>query len=341
MLAPRVILLPSDESPTAESARAVAEALARRTGAELHDLFIATVADASTEYAWPADMGAVAPEIERPPHVPAAPEGTVQSVRVSDSPGRGILTYAREVGADLIVMGTHGRDGVDRLVRGSTSENVLRRADCPVLLVPPGAGAGLIFGGRVLVAHDFSEPAVAALDAARDLAEALEMGMDVLHVVEVTYVSSPYGPVTAPVDYEALRRRAATCLAAAVPDASPRPRCYSRVGSAVEETLAQARDFGASLVVVGSHGRRGVRRMVLGSVAEGIARRAPCPVLVVPGATPRNAAVQEGGGWRRRDRDLRGTINGPRATSQRATNTEPTSHEPRANSTSHKEHPDQ
>jgi nucleotide-binding universal stress UspA family protein len=291
MSVPRVILLPSDESAGAEGARAVAEALASRFGATLHDLYVAEVLDSSAEYEWPADIG-LAPPAPAGPASPAASR-TVRALRISDSPGRGILTYAREVGADLIVMGTHGRDGLERLVRGSTSEHVLRRADCPVLLVPPTADTRSFAADRIVAAYDFSAPASGALATAVELAGTLGLPLDLLHVVEVTYVSSPYGPVTAPVDYEALRRRAARLLSAVASSGTVRPRPATRVGSAVEETLEHARDVRASLIVVGSHGRRGVRRLVLGSVAEGIARRAPCPVLVVPAAASRDAAEQD------------------------------------------------
>jgi nucleotide-binding universal stress UspA family protein len=162
-----------------------------------------------------------------------------------------------------------------------------------VLLVPPTADTRGFAAGRIVAAYDFSAPAASALATAIELAGSLGLALDLLHVVEVTYVSSPYGPVTAPVDYEALRRRAARLLTAVASTGTVRPRPATRVGSAVEETLEHARAVGASLIVVGSHGRRGVRRLVLGSVAEGIARRAPCPVLVVPVAASRDAAEQD------------------------------------------------
>ena len=291
MRAPEVILLPSDESPCAESAREIAESLAARFDAQLHDLFVATLGDGASEYEWPPDFGAPAPA---DPNT-RRPVVTMRSVRISDSPGPGILQYAREIDADLIVIGSHARDGVERLVRGSTAEYVLRRAQCPVLLVPPHAGDGGTVSGRVLVAHDFSYAAARALDAGHEMAAALGLPLDVLHVVEVAYAVSPFGPVTAPIDYEAMRDRSELLLREVAAAKGPRPveaHLIARVGGAVDEIVRFAEDAGTGLIVVGTHGRRGVRRFLLGSVAEGVARRAHCPVLVVPDAW--NPALAEG-----------------------------------------------
>jgi nucleotide-binding universal stress UspA family protein len=205
----------------------------------------------------------------------------VSAVRLAEIPGRGILNYAAEVGADLIVMGTHGRHGADRLVHGSSSEYVLRRATCPVLLVPPTAASRNLIGGRVVVAHDFSPPAATALVGGRMMARTLGMPLDVLHVVEVTYVPSPFGPVAAPIDYEALREKSIRLLAA-VTAGEPYARPVATIGNPVSELVEYGREKSAGLIVLGSHGRRGVSRLLLGSVAEGVARRAPCPVLIVP-----------------------------------------------------------
>ena len=115
---------------------------------------------------------------------------------------------------------------------------MLRRADCPVLLVPPTADTRSFAAGRIVAAYDFSAPASGALATAVELAGTLGLPLDLLHVVEVTYVSSPYGPVTAPVDYEALRRRAARLLSAVAP--------------LVIGSLADTRGFGAAFVLTGA-----------------------------------------------------------------------------------------
>jgi nucleotide-binding universal stress UspA family protein len=250
----------------------------------LHDLRVANLSEATRDFSpSPGESAGATDEAGRPV--------AVRAVRVSDVPGRGILNYAREVAADMIVMGTHGREGIDRLVRGSVSEYVVRRAECPVLLVPPTAESHDAISGRVVVAHDFSTPAAGALAAGRTVARALEVPLDVLHVVEVTYVVSPFGPVTAPVDYEALRERSVRLLATATAG-EPYARPLARIGGAVSEVVDHAREAGAGLIVVGSHGRRGFGRLVLGSVAEGIARRAPCPVMIVPAGLRGEAGVR-------------------------------------------------
>ena len=83
----------------------------------------------------PGDASA-APRIEA--------DGVVQVRRRFPMPADAILAYAEEIGADLLVMGTHGRTGIDRLSLGSTVESVLRRAPCPVLTVSPRAAGAAV-----------------------------------------------------------------------------------------------------------------------------------------------------------------------------------------------------
>jgi nucleotide-binding universal stress UspA family protein len=275
MLTPTTILFPTDGSPAAERARPYAVRLAERSRATLHVLRVEPDLAAGAEGATAAGA----------PSEDVGPGGGryVEAVRHAPEAGSAILRYAAEVRAELIVMGTHGRSGLGRVLLGSTAEHVLRRAGCPVLLVSTEAHAPA--GERVVVAYDFSETADHTLAVAAALAEEAGEGLDVLHVVEDASVPSPFGPVTAPpADAPALAQRAEAALRERVRayDEGPTPvALHVASGNAVQEIVRHAREAHAGLLVMGSRGRRGLARALMGSVAEGVVRQAPCPVLVV------------------------------------------------------------
>jgi nucleotide-binding universal stress UspA family protein len=208
---------------------------------------------------------------------------------------REILEQAARQGADLIVIGTHGRSGFDRLLLGSVAEKVLRSARVPVLTVPPGAqepGAqGHAPFSRLLCAVDFSDTSTAALDAAVSLARASGGRVTVLHVVELLPIA--YEPmVTPPFDaaqYRAALEAAALAQLQALVPASLRDVCQTRVVSsarAYEGILNAADERKAELIAIGVHGRNMLDRLLFGSTAERVVRRARCPVLTVRHPAP-------------------------------------------------------
>jgi nucleotide-binding universal stress UspA family protein len=139
---------------------------------------------------------------------------------------------------------------------------------------------------HILVAHDLGETSDAALDYALSLARPLGAHVTILHAYEVPSLGAPEVLVLATdwvkqigvVARERLDQVVARAKESGVPVASE-----VREGSAWREVDAFALDRKVDLVVVGSHGRRGLPRAMLGSVAEKIVRSAPCPVLVVRG----------------------------------------------------------
>jgi nucleotide-binding universal stress UspA family protein len=138
------ILLPTDGSAGMEGVIEHATALARRHGATLHALYVVNTASLSNlplEASMDAvseglrDEGSVAMnEVER--LVPD--EIDLKQVTEEGSPAREIVDYGSNIGCDLVVMGTHGRSGVDRLLLGSVAERVLRRSPVPVLTIRVG-----------------------------------------------------------------------------------------------------------------------------------------------------------------------------------------------------------
>jgi nucleotide-binding universal stress UspA family protein len=141
----------------------------------------------------------------------------------------------------------------------------------------------------ILVAIDFSEGSRAAFDCAADLARRFGARLLALHVAPpyITYEPLPAFPAPAPLDPERLRNIREDLRRFAAPTGSLNASADSlvREGDPADEILAEVSDSAADLVVLGTHGRRGFERFILGSVTERVARKAECSVLGVPKAT--------------------------------------------------------
>jgi nucleotide-binding universal stress UspA family protein len=139
---------------------------------------------------------------------------------------------------------------------------------------------------HILVPHDFSDTAEHALAFALELAERLRAKVTIMHSYEVPAYGFPEAPGVTPEMARQIERAAGAALAA-VAERSRRPgvdvQTVLRQGSAWTEIVAVAAETHANLLVMGTHGRRGFTRLLLGSVAEKVVRTAPCPVLTVHG----------------------------------------------------------
>lgn len=277
MLTLRTLVFPTDGSDCSEAARNLAEQLAARHGAHLHVLRVEIVTPEMNVW----QSRAAIPEDTR------TVDGVTEARRLFPLADVAIVDYAEAVGADLIVMGTHGRSGLSRLALGSTAEGVLRRATCPVLTVGPDAATTT---GPVLAPVAFEASSDAALAAAGAFAEALGTHVVALHVVEPIAFPVPYAMTWEPFDHATLVGPAQETLGRWTEPLAERGVIVEpvvRQGHAASEIVELARERGASLLVQATHGRRGPSRWLLGSVAEDVVRRAPCPVLTLrPGMTP-------------------------------------------------------
>jgi nucleotide-binding universal stress UspA family protein len=219
-------------------------------------------------------------------------EGVSIVVREGTDAKAEIVKEAGSDGASLIVMGTHGRTGIDHVLLGSITEKVLHKAPCPILVVPPHAaaaepGAPAIFK-RIVCAIDFSTSSLLALNHALALAQEADARLTLLHAIEfppalreiVFSTDADVDRVHAAAEAEYLRR-----LRALVP-ATARIYCTvaTRVneGKPAREIERTAVEEQADLIVMGVHGRSAVDLMVFGSNTNAVVRHAPCPVLVVP-----------------------------------------------------------
>ncbi len=203
---------------------------------------------------------------------------------------RVIVEEAEALPADLMVIGTHGRSGFERLLLGSVTEKVLRRAPCPVLTVGHAVtspGPGPLFR-RILCAADLTKASEHTLDVALSLATENDAQITLLHVMEALPGDTGAGlylavPEIGPLRHELIAQAQAK-LRKGVP-AAARNFCEVRerveTGAAWSEILRVAEEITADLIVVGAHTRGAVGRMLFGSTANHVVRRATCPVLVV------------------------------------------------------------
>jgi nucleotide-binding universal stress UspA family protein len=216
-------------------------------------------------------------------------------VREGSDPKAEILKEAAAHDGTLIVMGTHGRSGIEHVLLGSVAEKVLRNAPCPVVVVPPHAanvdrGVSPVFK-RIVCAVDFSKSSLLALNWALALAQEGDARLTLLHAIEFPHAlreivfstDTDADRLHAAAEAEYLRR-----LRALVPAAA---RNYCTVttqvneGKPAREIARAAAAEQADLVVMGVQGRGAVELMVFGSNTNAVVRNARCPVMVVP--TPR------------------------------------------------------
>lgn len=199
----------------------------------------------------------------------------------------GIAWAVRRSRADLVLMATHGRTGLAHLLLGSVTEAVLRHVAVPVLALRVGQGDHpLTEVQRILWATDLSPVSERAWRYALTLADVFAAEVVLLHVVRPAYLAGAADHLVppasgwmerylAPLESELERRRQA------VEALGLRARRKVVMGVPADVIVAEAEAEQADLVVVGTQGRTGLSHLLLGSVAEAVIRKAPCPVLAV------------------------------------------------------------
>lgn len=197
----------------------------------------------------------------------------------------GILAAASESNADLVVMGSHGRSGFERLALGSVAEKVLRKATCPVLVVPSREDAVVRAGAltRVVVATDFSDGASGTLAYGRLFTAEAPHALSLVTVIDwpfgETQGNDPVTQLRQSLEQEATDQLRRVASAAGIGDEAT---LVVRRGKSGREILQYARDCRAELIVIGVSGRGAIDRALLGSTAHQVLRDAPCPVITVP-----------------------------------------------------------
>ncbi len=285
----RTVAAAVDFSPGSAAAVVRAADLAERSGAALHllhgDVLFRSSGDGAPDASPSSTLrlrverfAASALGLDDPAELDLL-RPTVAVVR-DVNPQAAVLRYATGAEADVLVVGTHGRSGVARLLLGSVAEALVAAAPCPVLTVPPGDAAPSPVA-PVLVAVDFSARSRAALAAGTALGALYDAPVELVHVIRY---AGPYPPLAPdvlsvsdvdPEEDAAVRERLVRFA-----DGAAVAAAHVGYGAPSRAVLALAAERGAGAVVMGTHARLGLARLV-GSVAEATLRRAPCPVLTL------------------------------------------------------------
>lgn len=293
MLTLNRVLCPTDFSDVSTRAEAYAVSLARHYGATLHLLHVDPPMPIMAPYGEiPVDVRLFEVQREQAEadlaaarqraHAAGVP---VETALTGGQPAREILDRTKEGEIDLVVLGTHGRGGVEHMLLGSVAEKVLRKAPCPVLIVPPAAdpNSDALFS-RILCPVDGSPASAEAITFALSLARETDGRLMLLTVVEPVPVAGEFGALDAD-EYQRLGEvHARTILNAAVPaEARDWGRIDERiaVGKASERILDTARTERADVIVMGVRGRGAIDLLAFGSTTNDVVRRATCPVLAV------------------------------------------------------------
>jgi nucleotide-binding universal stress UspA family protein len=299
MPANTTILHPTDFSAHADRAFALACSLARASGSRLLVLHVAPIPQLYTKRHYREEMEAALRRYQAPD---AAVETGWHLLAGEAAPE--ILWLAREIRCTLIVMGTQGQKGLARLLMGSVAEHIVRHAPCPVVTVkalpsqpPPGTEVPSEAASQIPAAvpiqtilhpTDFSERCEAAFQVACSLAKGHAARVIVVHVPEP--VAAPAGMAPAPPLPEGHRGGLEERLCRfqlSAPEV--RVECRVEEGEPASGIVSAAQATGSDLIVMGTHGRTGLGRLLMGSVAENVLRTTPCPVVTVktPGAEAR------------------------------------------------------
>lgn len=286
------ILCPIDFSPFSEHALVFAMRMAKWYDAKLHVLHVmppmppSTVSElASASRALTARNLTAAIERSRVAGVDVSSE-IIESAEAAAK----ILAVANGFDADLIVTGSHGRSGVQRVLLGSVVESLLHKSGRPILAIPSHIEPRRINAAaafkRVLCAVDFAGSSLAALAFAFSIAEECDAKLTLLHAIELPPELLHPAPG---IDVERLRAGeeadSRARLAALIPEHA---RDYCTVetavveGSASRQILRMSAAEDADLIVLGVHGRNAFDLAFFGSNSKDVIRQAHCPVLVVP-----------------------------------------------------------
>jgi nucleotide-binding universal stress UspA family protein len=195
---------------------------------------------------------------------------------------KGILSIAQKENIELIVMGTHGRGGFDRLVLGSSTDRVIRKAACPVLVVSSVSQAAQCTGpdghhrlNRIVYCTDFSNNSESARGYALSLAAEYDAELTLLHVAESSHDAARTRAITAESEHELDK------LVSEAERKNLNVKSVIRSGKPYEEIVRHAGDGQASLIIMTARGGDAMDRAVFGSTTYRVIQLGPCPVLAV------------------------------------------------------------
>ena len=296
MIQLRRILFPTDFSRCASQALVHAVHLAKRHQAELHVLHALVLHGYTNGSALMAEIDLVETQLEQvaadrmrsvTKDLTVGIPVVIRAKRRGLSAAPVILEYADDNNIDLIVLGTHGRRGLDHLFLGSVAEEVVRFAPCPVFTVRESKEPIPVkMVERILVPVDFSTHSQTAVTYAKGLAGAYNARLQLLHVIEPVVYPSFYALDTANFfDWMAATEVEAGLQLHRFLESSKGPEVpadfYVVRGRAATDVVDFAVSKNTDLIVMATHGLTGLKRLYLGSVCEKVVRRSRCPVFAV------------------------------------------------------------
>jgi len=264
------LLVCTDGSEESRAALAEALAMAKNCGSRVYLLQVVAIIPEFESVA-PDLMAQMAQEVRgqlEDTKAEAAQMGVTLEPRVvrSVSVFNAILEEAEDIQPDMIVMGRYGRTGLDRLLMGSVTARVIGHSPFKVLIVPKGATVSF---DRILIASDGSPSSQAAAQEALALAR--------VRAGKLCAVSVAMEEGEIPRAQEVIRLLMAEANQAGVPFQGSLPQGQPADDGIIQAAIKNEVD----LIVMGSHGRTGLKRLLMGSVTERVIGQAPCPVLVV------------------------------------------------------------
>jgi nucleotide-binding universal stress UspA family protein len=281
------VLVATDLSPLSEPALLWAKAIARRYGSELYVTHV--ISPAETALVPPEYWGSTQQAIEEAAlrdmeRLDANLQGLHhQTLLEHGGVWQSISGDINEFQIDLVVMATHGREGLGRLIMGSIAEEVFRQAPCPVLTVGPKVTAQIIGGPEfrhILFATNFGPESLAAAPYAVSLAGEFETELTLLNVMDEENFEPPADPqVTLQNRTSRLRKFIPACA-----DLRRKSRFRVEFGNAAEQILNVAEELYAGLIVLGaksSNGHMGTATHMAAATAHAVVAHAKCPVMTV------------------------------------------------------------
>ena len=285
----KTILVPVDLGDSSGRALHFAAMFARRFRARPTVLFVDELASGYE----PVAVGVIAPDGEPPEYETAVREFAAEHLQgveheiliKSGRPALAIVETARELHADLIAMGTHGRRGWRRALMGSVAEAVLRNAGCPVVVVPERQSHSFQSGAvtRIVCPVNFTALAREAVKHACQIAIAFLAELILVHVVE------PGGEREAP-------PRISDHIWHWLPAEARTRSSYRELtvrGDVAERVIDCVEDLGADLIIIGTAARRIGEDAMIGSTSERLVRLAQVPVLSVPAGSTSVVSEQD------------------------------------------------
>jgi len=288
----RTILVPLDGSPESEAVLPVASEVAHRTGSTLVLLTSVYQPGGWGEFQFTVDLekeARLAQQYIDTRKVELERDGLiVEAQTVSGPPAQAVIDYAVARPADLVAMSTHGRSGATRWALGSVADQVLHGSHTPLLLVRshrPAATVPPAFR-KILVPYDGSELSEAALPFIQEFAKAFGASLVLFHALFPP--ASAYPGFEAPIasdrlwrDLREIAEKQLAELSEKLGKAGLQVTTAVTFGPTVDEIIQAATAGQADLIAMSTHGRSGVGRWIMGSVADAVVRRSELPVLIV------------------------------------------------------------